>query len=605
MYRLIALLLLLLPFGTEARPANSTPELNLIPQPRHVELLSRRDVTPRQAEPEVRMDAPAEWNPERYTLTITPKRIEIRARGEQGVIWARRTLEQLRREDGSYPHVTIDDEPEFPLRGFLYDDGRNFAGVERIKGYIDLMSAYKLNLFQWHLTDKPAWRIECRCHPRLNDGRFQRPGRDQGCYYTYDQIREVVAYARERGVQVLPEIDMPGHSDFFQTAFGFSMDSPRGRAVLEECLEEFFAEVPAELCPMIHIGSDEVRIGDPEGFMAWAQGVVRRAGRTVFAWDPGLPAEPNTIRQFWREGTVAPVEYPVGVPFVDSGMGYLNNYDPLLLPAKMFFHTPCGSGEANDDARGGIVCLWNDVRVADKSLTALHSGLAGGIMTFAERFWSGGTTTDTWQGTLLPAPDSEPMRRFEAFQRRMADHKRRFLAEELSYWEPIHAPEWQVEIEADTLHRTFTAWGDVLDLDALCRLHGIPDRLAVRCTVTRTLMADEECTRRFKIGFEAPARSNRCSDGIAPAGCWPNEGRIEVNGREVAPPAWQEPATYCYHYPTWARLEEELPYTNEQLYWMREPVAVALRKGANTVRISLRRHFSGQHFQLAFVACDE
>ena len=67
----------------------------------------------------------------------------------------------------------------------MYDDGRNFAGIGRIKIYIDLMSAYKLNVFQWHLTDKPAWRIECRAYPRLNDGRFQRPGRDQGKFYTY------------------------------------------------------------------------------------------------------------------------------------------------------------------------------------------------------------------------------------------------------------------------------------------------------------------------------------------------------------------------------------------------------------------------------------
>ena len=606
MKKIVVFLFIVLSFGSMmANPPMIDSDLNLIPQPRRVDLLSRRKFVPQQEEVTIRMDAPAEWNEERYSLSVTPERIEIIARTERGVIWARNTLRQLRRKDGTYPHVRIEDWPEFPIRGFLHDDGRNFVGVERIKNFLDLMSAYKLNLFQWHLTDKPAWRIECRCYPQLNNGKFQRPGRDQGCFYTYSQIREVIEYAKKRGIMVLPEIDMPGHSDFFQTTFGFSMDSQQGREVLEKCLKEFFEEIPVELCPVVHIGSDEVHIREPKGFMKWAQETVRNSGRSIFAWDPGLPADSLTVRQFWRGGSPEKVSYPQGLPFVDSSMGYLNIFDPLLMPAKIFFHTPCGTGKANESALGGIVCLWNDVRVADKDVLMSHNGIAGGMMAFAERFWCGGTTSDEWLGTLLPAPDSEAMRRFEQFQQRMTHHKLRFLPEDLSYWEPIHASQWQVELQADTMRRSFIAWGDVLDLNELCRLHGISDKFSVNCTITRKLFSTGKRTGYFKIGFEAPARSNRCSDGIAEQGSWPNGGRIEVNGVLVNPPIWLEPGYYRYHYPTWARLEEELPYTDEQLYWMRSPVAVPLNAGENIVKISLRRHFPGQVFHAAFVECDK
>lgn len=581
--------------------AASQTELQLIPQPRNIELLGTQRVrADLPAQLHIRCDAPDAWDDEQYTLTIAPGKVEIRAKTDRGIVWAQRTLEQLRDSAGTYPCLHIEDYPEFPLRGFLYDDGRNFAGTERIKGYLDRMSAYKLNLFQWHITDKPAWRIECRCYPQLNDPRYQRPGRDQGAFYTYDEIRDVIAYARERGILVVPEIDMPGHSDYFDAAFGFSMDSPEGMAVLEECLAEFFSEIPAELCPYIHIGSDEVAVSDPDGFMRWAQRIARQDGRETFVWDPGLPADSLSIRQIWSESSGEVPPAGTRYRFVDSSMGYLNYYDPLLFPAKVFFHTPCFTGRRSEKALGGILCMWNDVKVADKSLTPLHNGMMGGMLPFAERFWNGGRTVTASQGTLLPAESSDEMLRFEDFQRKMTAHKARFLAAEMSYWEPIHAPAWTVTLSTDSLSRTFTAWGDVLDLDALCRLHDIPgDR--VYCRAARTFHTPGDTTLYFKIGFEAPARSNRCSDGIAQQGAWPNEGRISIDGTPVAPPLWQQPGAFRFHFNTWARTEEEFPYTDEQLYWMRPPVAVKLHSGEHTVEVSLRKHFPGQRFHFAFV----
>lgn len=600
--------LILAVIGMSVRIAAAVEQsLSLIPQPQEVKWTGKKAILPKDTVPVIKIAAgtiAGNDSPEAYRITITPKRISIDANSDQGVVWARQTLRQLRYQDGTYPQVQIVDAPEFPIRGFMYDDGRNFAGIERIKSYIDLMSAYKLNVFQWHLTDKPAWRIESKAYPRLNDGKFQRPGRDQGMFYTYDEIRDVIEYARLRGITVIPEIDMPGHSDYFQTTFGIPMDSREGMKILEECIDEFCREIPAASCPYIHIGSDEVRINDAEGFMRWSQDVVSRNGRRALVWDPGLPADSLTIRQFWREGRPDKLEYPKGVPFVDSGMGYLNNYDPLLTPFKIYFHPLCGTGTSDQHRLGGILCLWNDVRVADKNLTAIHSGLPGGIMAFSESAWCGGdrATCDIGTyGTIIPPHDDAGMKGFEELQKRMANHKERFLEKEMSYWAPIHASEWQVEITGDSVSREFTAYGDVLDLDALCASHGIPADTPVTCRLSRNIISDTDTVRYFKIGFEAPARSNRNSDGIAEHGKWPNFGEVTVNGVPVAPPLWKEPGAYRYHYHTWARLEEELPYTDEQLYWMRDPIPVTINKGNNTVTLTLRRHFKGQHFQAAFI----
>ena len=573
----------------------------LIPMPRSVKVASEKLVTPADRHIHTSLDAPADWDDEQYSISIRARRIEIRAKTQRGIIWAHSTLAQLRDSRGRLPQVDIEDRPEFPIRGFMWDDGRNFVGTEIIRHYIDMMSACKLNVFHWHLTDYPAWRIECRAYPRLNDPQYQRPGRDTGRYYTYDQIRDIIGYARQRGIMVIPEIDMPGHSAYFRTAFGCGMDSPQGRAILERCIAEFCAEIPADLCPCIHIGSDEVRIDDPQGFMRWSQDVVRSHGRRTLVWDPGLPADSLSIRQIWRESASAAADVPQGVPFVDSSMGYLNYYDPLLFPAKVFFHTPCGDGKAGPTALGGILCMWNDVRAADKPRIEHHNGMAAGMLAFAERFWNGGRTADRYIGTLLPEPSSDAMQRFERFQRRMEAHKQNFMAEQMRFWRPIHASEWQVELTADSTVHTLTAWGDAIDLDALCRQCGIDRAAQVRCRMTRTIESDCDTVRRFRAGFESPARSNRISDGIAAQGCWPNRGRVTVNGRELAPPQWHEPGAYCFHFNTWARPEEEHPYTDEQLYWMREPVEVELHRGTNLIEIRLERHFPGQRFHAAFV----
>ena len=572
---------------------------NLIPMPRSITITGSRLVSPSQTV--IDTDVPDSWDDEQYSLTVTPQCIRIASRTQRGAVWAARTLRQLCDPQGRYPQVKIEDRPEFPIRGFMWDDGRNFVGTEILRHYLEMMSDYKLNLFQWHLTDHPAWRIECRCHPELNDPRYQRAGRDTGCFYTYDQIREIISYAGELGITVVPEIDMPGHSNCFRTAFGCTMDSEKGRRILEECIAEFCEQIPAEMCPVIHIGSDEVHIDDPEGFMEWSQQLLRSYGRRTMVWDPGLPADTMSIRQVWRDGSPDDSEIRTDTPFVDSSMGYLNYYDPLLFPAKMFFHTPCYTGRSSRTALGGILCMWNDVRAADKSAVEHHNGMAAGLMVFAERFWNGGRTAEEYTGTLLPDGRSDEMQRFARFQQRMMNHKHRFLADELAHWTPLGAPEWQIELSSGPQRFTSTVFGDILDLDAICRMHGIDPREQVDCRIRRTIESRCDTVVRFLVGFDSPTRSNRISGGIPQQGYWPNGGCVTVNGKPLAPPHWNEPESYAFHFNTWARPEEEFPYTDEQLYWMQQPQPVALRKGRNEVELTISRHFKGQRFHAAFI----
>lgn len=215
-----------------------------------------------------------DWN-ESYQLNITATKMELAAKQ---LVGAQRGLETLLQLVGVAPQiqlplVSISDHPRFKWRGLLLDTSRHFFSVATIKRQIDAMASAKYNIFHWHLTDDQGWRFESKKYPKLHklasDGEF----------YTRQQIRDVVAYARARGIQVLPEIDMPGHASAIAVAYPELMSAP-GPYVMEyrwgvhkptlnpgneqvyEFADAIIAEV-VELFPFeyLHIGGDEV---DPE-----------------------------------------------------------------------------------------------------------------------------------------------------------------------------------------------------------------------------------------------------------------------------------------------------------------------------------------------------
>lgn len=345
--------------------------------------------------------------PEGYSLTIDSKKVMIVGTDAAGVFYAIQTLRQLaqQREDAIVlPLGSVRDWPTFAVRGFMHDTGRNFRTIDTLKTQIDLAATYKVNVFHWHLTDRPAWRIQSRIYPQLNDPRFRAAGRDPDSTYSFDDIRDVIAYAKARHVQVLPELDMPGHSDCFTRAFGFPMADPRGQAVLEQLLEEFCAEIPQADCPWLHLGSDEVKINNPAQFVQRMSAKVRTLGRLPVMWNPGLPNDGTLMEQTWSEGAVSATKSAPAKGMIDSAMGYANNYDPLEFVQRYYFGQPCLVAEGSDSLRGAIVCIWPDIRVVDKANIQRQSAVWPGILTLAEAAWVGRPSLGETQRSVLPDP---------------------------------------------------------------------------------------------------------------------------------------------------------------------------------------------------------
>ena len=579
---------------------------NIIPQPKQIKYLSQKLVKVKSIDIKT---IPTDGAPsEQYTLTTKGGKAVIIAQSKQAENWGVSTLRQLTDKDGYVPEVEIVDYPAFPIRGFMHDTGRNFREVALLKKDIDLMSFYKLNVFHWHLTDNPAWRIESHAYPQLNDPKFHTKGRDEGKFYTYDQIREVIAYAKERGVMIIPEIDMPGHSAYFNRTFGFGMATAEGMKILEVCLKEFFKEIPKEDCPYLHIGSDEVRVNDPKGFMAFCEKIVKDHGRIAMAWDPGLPPADDTYCQIWRSQVSDLLKKePYPRPYIDSYMGYLNNSCPFVNTSRYFLHYACTANGANDKARGGIICLWNDVNVDDQTKLLPHNGMPEGAAAFAERFWVGGEGYGLEIEDLIPSPDSKAHKDLVDFEKRLIYHRDNFLADYDTRWVANASQPWRVTIPAVkgtpmSQMRWTKAWGGVIDLHALAAANKVELKPQMEAWLETEIYVERDTVITAMVGFESPARSNRISDGIGKQGRWEAEGQLFVNGIEIFPSFdWHEPEKYRYHFNTWGHPGGEIPYTDEQLFWTRTPSRIPLKSGWNKIRLHSSRLFNINNWVAAFI----
>lgn len=278
---------------------------------------------------------------EGYRLTITPNKITLSAAETPGFFYGLMTLYQqiLMTKSASIPCGTLTDAPRFGYRGFMLDESRHFFGKEKVKQLIDMMALFKLNTFHWHLTDSNGWRIAISSYPELgpvggigNASNPEAPAK----YYSRADIAEVVEYASERFVEIIPEIDMPGHATGANRAYpeysgGGSSRYPEftfnpGDKKTYQYLETILGEV-ALLFPSnyIHLGGDEVHFGNAQWqelpevqdlmqqedlanlkavehyFMERMQQVLARKGKALAGWDEIVEADiPNTnTRVYW------------------------------------------------------------------------------------------------------------------------------------------------------------------------------------------------------------------------------------------------------------------------------------------------------------------
>ena len=311
---------------------------------------------------------------ESYILKICSRQIELSAETDIGVLRGIETLLQLLSVDNNgyyFQGIEIQDLPRFTWRGLLIDCCRHFIPVEVIKRNLDGMCTVKMNVFHWHLTEDQGFRIECKTFPRLHE-----LGSD-GLFYTQKQVREVIEYASERGIRVVPEFDIPGHSTSWLVGYPelasvpgpyeierkFGIFDPCFNPVLEETYRffyRFFGEM-AELFPdaYIHIGGDEVngkhwdantgirafkkknRIPDNHSLQAYFNrriaAIITGHGKRMAGWEqilqPGLPGT-TVIQSYLGEKSLVESARS-GYQVVNSKANEL--YIDLLFPADFHY----------------------------------------------------------------------------------------------------------------------------------------------------------------------------------------------------------------------------------------------------------------------------
>ena len=398
-----------------------------------------------------------------YRLTITPQQVTIAGKGA-GLFYGIQTLIQLIPENRTavinLPCAQIEDFPRFGYRGLMLDVCRHFFSVEFVKKYIDLMAAYKLNNFHWHLTDDQGWRIEIKKYPKLTQIGSQRaqtvignyhdrtpPQYDNtpyGGYYTQDQIRDVVKYAADRYINIVPEIEMPGHSEAALAAYPeLSCDPSLNYKVAEtwgvfhniycpsdktfNFLQDVLTEV-MELFPSkyIHIGGDETpkdawkksefcqKLMKQLGlktedelqsyFIQRIEKFVNSKGRSIIGWDEILEGglSPNATVMSWRgeEGGIAAAQQKHNVImtpgsgglYIDAQQGKVNEeplsiggYDPL---SKIYSYNPTPDVLTHDQQKyiiGVQANLWTEYIPTD---TKVEYMLMPRLMALSEVAWS-------------------------------------------------------------------------------------------------------------------------------------------------------------------------------------------------------------------------
>ena len=331
---------------------------------------------------------------EEYLISVTPETIRISAKTDHGAFYAVQTLRQLLStgsENGSstdniitIPCLAIKDGPQFSYRGMHLDVGRHMYSVDFIKKYIDALAMLKMNTFHWHLTEDQGWRIEIKKYPKLqevaafrdetlvghySDQPHQFDGEKYGGYYTQEQIKDIVAYAQERFVTIIPEIELPGHSQAAIAAYpelgctGEQVEVVTKWGVFEEIycpkeetfkfLEDVLDEV-LELFPSkyIHIGGDEAPktrwkncdhcqdLIKKEGlqdehelqsyFIKRIENYLNFKGRQIIGWDEILEGglAPNATVMSWRgtQGAITAAQQSHDVVMTPTSHCYFDYY---------------------------------------------------------------------------------------------------------------------------------------------------------------------------------------------------------------------------------------------------------------------------------------
>lgn len=536
---------------------------------------------------------------EAYHLIVSNNKILVEAVTERGVYWAMQTLAQLQKERGKkvvFEGCEITDWPAFRIRGLMQDVGRSYISIEELKREIAMLARFKMNVFHWHLTENQSWRLESKIFPMLNDS--INTTRMPGKYYTQEEAKDLVTYCKTHNILLIPEFDMPGHSEAFERTFRHNMQSPEGMKILKLLMEEVCQTFDV---PYMHIGTDEVKFTNPD-FVPEMVAFVRSKGKKVISWNPGWKYKPGEIdmTHLWSYRGKA----QKGIPAIDSRFHYLNHFDTFGDIIALYNSRIYDVEQGSDDIAGVIIAIWNDRLVEKEWNEVLENQLYPNMMAIAERAWlGGGTEYFNKNGTILKSEETEEFKAFADFEKRMLWHKEHtFKGYPFGYvkqtnvkWNitdafpnggdltKVFPPEqelkssYQYEGVNYSVHPAIGAgiylrhvWGTLIP-----GFYEKPQENHTAYAYTWVYSPKEQ-----EVGLWAETQNYGRSEMDLPPlpGKWDyKESRIWVNNQEILPPVWTA---------THRAKSNEIALGNENMV-ARSPIPVHLNKGWNKVLIKL------------------
>ena len=532
--------------------------------------------------------APA-YPEEAYQLTVSARKVFLKANTPHGIFNGLQTLAQLLKGN-EVAGCIINDYPAFSWRGYMVDVGRNFQPVDQLKQQIDKMAAYKLNVFHFHLTENVAWRLQILKYPVLTAA--ENMTRNKGAFYSTGDMKELIRYCGERFITLVPEIDMPGHSEAFTRAMGTEMQSSRGTAVIKDILKEICTTYDV---PYIHIGADEVSITNKD-FVPGVEALLDSFGKKVIAWNPGAAKSSRTVQHLWKPEDHHYQNDSIG-RYIDSRFLYISDMDPENTVVTIFNRKFFEQDHGNKNLLGAEICLWADRRVADQHDLLMHNTVYPGLLAFAERSWRGGG----YEGTSFAIGAGRPdrIKAFENFERRLLDHKRKYFETLPFNYVKQTGMRWKLLGPFENKGNLEAAFWPELQPDSIQKVTGVP---ALGGTVwlwhthfplTKAWLQypQPQNTWYAYTRFYSPVsgmvdfwidtkdQSKSGADATPPAGEWDrNKSKIWINNRLIDPPVFKFAGRQS------GLLEEPL---EDEMYYIRPPHKVVVHKGWNRVLVKL------------------
>lgn len=559
-----------------------------------------------------------------YRLQIG-ERIVIRAESSGGFWYGLQSLFQLYRRgpdgEGVFPEVDINDAPAFGIRGFMHDTGRNYQSLAQLKEQIEILARYKFNVFHWHLTDNPAWRLESKLYPFLTeDDNFSR---QKGAYYTQEEFLELVQFCRDRFITVIPEFDIPGHTEAFRRAFGIAqMNQPKTLKILKDLFLELMALVDPKDMPFIHIGTDEVRNDTewvPDSFLEEIVQMINDRGRKAIVWRKGMDFPTDSqgvVHQLWASHPS--IE---GYPFIDSRSNYINHLDPLAGIPRLFFQQPCRQKEGDDLALGGILCAWPDNAIGKETDILRQNPIYPAMVFYSDAIWRGRERDYPEYWAQLPARHTSEWNQFAIFENKVILHRDLFfqgkpfpyVKQQNLVWSLIgpfdhggdlsarFPPEEEI-LSSYEIGDTAFQWsnghvGGTIHINHFFGFPSITNFKSGTYYAFTQIYSEETKVQSFWIGFQGWSRSGRRGGPTAQIGEWhKTKPMVWVNQEEVAPPIWEQPGLGAE--------TSEIPFVDED-YFFRAPTQVFLKKGWNSILLKIPNDTSSWKWMFTCIPIEE